>query len=173
MLIFSKKQYNAFTFIFVDLEEILKVAIKSEEEAAENYKKMQEIIDIFLVKDKFRFLENEEIAHKNLLEKLFKRKFPDKEIVLPEKSSVPFPEIEIGENMQLSEIIKKAMEAEKWARDFYKKMEEKMEKEEEKAMARYLMHMEESHYYMLKSELELAYNFELYDEVHEMMHIGP
>ena len=33
--------------------------------------------------------------------------------------------------------------------------------------------MEESHYYLLKSELELAYNFKLYDEVHGMMHLGP
>lgn len=43
----------------------------------------------------------------------------------------------------------------------------------EKAMARYLSSMEESHYYLLKSELEIAYNFELYDEVHDMMHVGP
>ncbi len=155
------------------LEEILGIAIKSEINAEENYRKMAEITNIFLLKDKFNFLAKEEAGHKNLLEKLFKTKFPDKEIFLPDESKMPFPKFEIRDDIQLSEIISKAMEAEKIAADFYKNMEKEFEKEEEKAIARYLASMEESHYYLLKSELEIAYNFELYDEVHEMMHIGP
>ncbi|HDH81754.1 MAG TPA: hypothetical protein ENF91_01530 [Thermoplasmatales archaeon] len=94
------------------------------------------------------------MGHKNLLEKLFKMKFPDEEIVLPDDSEMPFPPFEVKDDMELSEILKNAMET-------------------EKAMARYLSSMEESHYYLLKSELEIAYNFELYDEVHDMMHVGP
>jgi len=75
--------------------------------------------------------------------------------------------------MQLSEILKNAMKAEKVASDFYRKMEQASEEENEKAMARYLSSMEDSHYYLLKSELEIAYNFELYDEIHDTMHAGP
>ena len=75
--------------------------------------------------------------------------------------------------MQLSEILKNAMKAEKVASDFYRKMEQASEEENEKAMARYLSSMEDSHYYLLRSELEIAYNFELYDEIHDMMHAGP
>ncbi|KAA0012467.1 MAG: Rubrerythrin [Thermoplasmata archaeon] len=157
----------------MDLEKILKVAIKAEIEAAENYRKMREITNIFFLKDKLQFLENEEKAHRNLLEKLFKKKFPDKEIILPEKSEIPFPKFEIRDDMQLSEIIRKAMEAEKMAAEFYREMEGKLEIKEEKAIIKYLMNMEESHYHLLESELELAYNFELYDEIHEMMHVGP
>jgi len=156
-----------------DLKRILEIAIKSEIDAAENYRKMANLTNIFLLQDKLIFLEKEEIGHRNLLEKLFSKKFPGEEIDLPEKSEIPFPEFKIKENMQLSDMIKKAMEAEKIASDYYKKMEENLSKEEEKAIARYLSSMEQSHYYLLKSELEIAYNFELYDEVHEMMHIGP
>ncbi|MCD6305394.1 MAG: Rubrerythrin, partial [Deltaproteobacteria bacterium] len=93
--------------------------------------------------------------------------------VITDEVKMPFPEFSVSDDMQLSEIIKKAMEAEKWAADFYKDMEKKMDGDDEKAMARYLAAMEESHYYLLKSELEIAYNFEFYDEVHEMMHAGP
>ena len=156
-----------------DIKDMLRIAIKSEVEAAENYGKAAEQTKIFLLKDKFKFLQKEELGHKNLLEKLFKMKFPDGEIVLPDDSEMPFPPFEVKDDMELSEILKNAMETEKIASDFYKEMEQAAEEENEKAMARYLSSMEESHYYLLKSELEIAYNFELYDEVHDMMHVGP
>jgi len=157
----------------MDIKEILEIAIKSEINAIKNYEKMTEMTKIYLLRDKFNFLKNEEEGHKKVLENLFRKKFPDKEIILSGESKIQFPEFEVRDDMQLSEIIKKAMEAEKWAINFYKEMENEFEKEEEKAIARYLAAMEESHYYLLRSELEIAYNFELYDEVHEMMHAGP
>lgn len=156
-----------------DIKDMLRIAIKSEVEAAENYGKAAEQIKIFLLKDKFKFLQKEELGHKNLLEKLFKIKFPDEEIVLPDDSEMPFPPFEVKDDVQLSEILENAMETEKIASDFYKEMEQAAEEENEKTMARYLSSMEESHYYLLKSELEIAYNLELYDEVHDMMHVGP
>ncbi len=155
------------------IEELLEMAIKSEIEAAENYRRAAEIINIYLLKDKFHFLEKEETGHRKVLENLFKRKFPEKEIVLPDTSEIPFPEFKVNEEMQLSEIIEKAMEAEKYASDFYRDMEKQMDEDKEKAMARYLSSMEESHYHLLKSELEIVRNFELYDEIHAMMHVGP
>ncbi len=111
---------------------------------------MAESTDIFPLKDKFAFLGNEEKGHRRILEKIFKKKFPDQEISMPEESSMPFPKFEVGYKMQLSEIIQKAMEAEKFATDFYKEMEKKVDEEDEKAIARYLSSMEESHYYLLK-----------------------
>lgn len=156
-----------------DIKDMIRIAIKSEVDAAENYRKAVEQTKIFLLKDKFRFLQNEEVGHRNLLEKLFKKKFPDEEIVLPDESEMPFPSFEVTDDMQLSEILKNSMEAEKIASEFYRDMEKEADDTEEKAMAKYLSSMEESHYYLLKSELEIAYNFELYDEVHDMMHAGP
>lgn len=157
----------------MNIKKILGIAIKSEIDAAEKYEKMAEMINIYLLKEKFNFLKKEEEGHKKVLENLFRKKFPGEEITLPDEGEVPFPEFEVDETMQLSEVIEKAMEAEKWAGDFYRKMADEMEEEEEKAIARYLAAMEDSHYYLLKSELEIAYNFEVYDEVHEMMHVGP
>ncbi len=155
------------------LEEILGIAIKAEIDAADTYRKLAESVDIFLLKDKFHFLENEEKNHRRLLEKLFENKFPGKELTIPDKSEVPLPEVKIEEGVPLSDVISQAMDAEKAAAEFYREMEQNLQEEKEKAMARYLSSMEESHYYLLKSEQEIAYNFELYDEVHEMMHVGP
>ena len=157
----------------MDIEQLLKIAIKSEINAAEIYKKMADKTKIVFLKDKLNFLANEEIGHRNLLEKLFKTKFPHKTQKLDADIKTPLPKLTITDDMLISDMITQAMEAEKKASDFYKKLEENFAEEEEKSMARYLSHMEESHYYLLKSELELSHNFELYDEVHMMMHVGP
>ena len=157
----------------MDIEQLLKIAIKSEINAAEIYKKMADKTKIVFLKDKLNFLANEEIGHRNLLEKLFKTKFSHKPLKLDIDMEKPLPMLAITDDMLISDMITQAMEAEKKASDFYKNLEKKFETEEEKSMARYLSHMEESHYYLLKSELELSHNFELYDEVHMMMHVGP
>lgn len=157
----------------MDIEQLLKIAIKSEINAAEIYKKMADKTKIVFLKDKLNFLANEEIGHRNLLEKLFKTKFSHKTLKLDIDMEKPLPMLAITDDMLISDMITQAMEAEKKASDFYKNLEKKFETEEEKSMARYLAHMEESHYYLLKSELELSHNFELYDEVHMMMHVGP
>ena len=155
------------------LDEIFGIAIKAEIDAAEVYGKLAESVDMFLLKDKFRFLEKEEKSHRTLLEKLFENKFPGKKVSVPDESQVPLPQVKIEEGAPLSGILDQAMNAERAAAEFYKEMEGNMYEENEKAIARYLSSMEESHYYLLKSEKEIAYNFELYDEVHEMMHVGP
>ena len=157
----------------MNIEQLLKIAIKSEINAAEIYKKMADKTKIVFLKDKLTFLANEEIGHRNLLEKLFKTKFSHTTLKLDRDMKTPLPELTITDDMLISDMISQAMEAEKKASDFYKDLEKNFEEEEEKSMARYLSHMEESHYYLLKSELELSHNFELYDEVHMMMHVGP
>jgi len=157
----------------MDIEQLLKIAIKSEINAAETYKKMADKTKIVFLKDKLNFLANEEIGHRNLLEKLFMTKFSQEPKKLDVDMEKPLPEVTITDDMLISDMLTQAMETEKKASEFYKELELKLEEEEEKSMARYLSHMEESHYYLLKSELELSYNFELYDEVHMMMHVGP
>lgn len=58
-----------------DLENILEIAVKAEIDAAQNYRKAAEQTTIYLLKEKFGFLENEERGHQKLLETLFKRNF--------------------------------------------------------------------------------------------------
>ena len=62
----------------MDIEQLLKIAIKSEINAAEIYKKMADKTKIVFLKDKLNFLANEEIGHRNMLEKLLKTKFSHK-----------------------------------------------------------------------------------------------
>jgi rubrerythrin len=157
----------------LDLEALLAIAIESERKAADNYQKAADKTNIFLLKDKFLFLKNEELGHRKLLERLFATKFPEKEPISPEGLHKPFEDFTVTDDMQLSEVIKGAMQQEQTAADFYRDIEKRLEGDKQKAMARYLASMEDSHYYLLKSELEIAFNFELYDEVHHMMHVGP
>lgn len=157
----------------MDLEQLLGLAIHSEIKAAENYEKAAHKTSIFLLKEKFMFLKNEEIGHRQLLERLYATKFPGKKIDTPQNITKPFKDFIISDDMQLSEILENAMHNERAASNFYKELETKLDTDQEKSMARYLASMEESHYYLLKSELEIAHNFELYDEVHQMMHVGP
>jgi len=158
------------------IKDMLEIAMKAEIDAAGNYGSAAEQTDLFLLKDKFRLLQNEEKGHRRVLEKLYAQKFPEEDPELPASDDMPFQEFgeyAVKPTMQPSEIIEEAMAGEQRARDFYLDMEEEMETDKEKAMMRYLASMEESHYHLLKSELEMAQNFELYDEVHEMMHVGP
>jgi len=122
------------------------------------------------------FLVKEEEGHRRILEHLFEKKFPNENVILPSNEDMPyreFREYDVTPTMPLHDIIERAMEGEQRAVDFYKNLADMVDKEDEKTIARYLSAMEESHYHMLKSELELVLNFELYDEVHDMMHVGP
>lgn len=155
------------------MEQLLGIAIRSEIKAAENYEKAVHKTSIFLLKEKFIFLEKEEVGHRQLLERLYAMKFPGKKIDIPKNIKKPFKEFDVTDDMQLSEILTNAIDNERAASDFYKELEMKLETKDMKAMARYLASMEESHYYLLKSELEIVHNFELYDQIHHMMHVGP
>ncbi len=160
----------------VQIKDMLEIAIKAEIDAADNYGRAADQTDLFLLTDKFTLLQNEEKGHRRVLEKLFAKRFPEKEPKLPASEDMPFQEFSeyaVKPTMQPSEIIEEAMAGEQRARDFYLDMEKEMDGDKEKAIMRYLASMEESHYHLLESELEMAQNFELYDEVHEMMHVGP
>lgn len=155
---------------------MLEIAIKAEIDAADNYGRAADQTDLFLLKDKFALLQNEEKGHRRILEKLFANKFPDQQPELPASDDMLFQEFSeyaVKPTMQPSEIIEEAMAGEQRARGFYRDMVNVMDDDKEKAIMRYLASMEESHYHLLESEMEMAKNFELYDEVHEMMHVGP
>jgi rubrerythrin len=159
-----------------DVKETLEIAIKAEIDAAKNYRQAADQTDLFLLRDKFQFLVKEEEGHRRILERLFEKKFPNENIVLPSSEDMPyreFREYDVTPTMPLHEIVEKAMAGEQRAVEFYKGLSDMVDDADEKSIARYLSTMEESHYYMLKSELEMVLNFELYDEVHDMMHVGP
>ena len=68
------------------------------------------------------------------------------------------------------ELIRWAMKAEKIAKEFYSKLEEMTDDNAKKGLLRYLASMENTHYFILKTEYELLLDWEMYSQ---MMHVGP
>ncbi len=157
------------------LEDLILTALKSEIEARDFYKGIAERIRNFLLKDRIIFLSNEEEKHRAVFERIYREKFPGKEIVLPEKSPVPLPELKIeNERVPLSDVFWIAMQSEKSAHDFYVSLSNFFPPESmERKMLFYIASMEMGHYQLLQVERENAIKFEDYDIIFPMTHIGP
>ena len=156
-----------------NLSDLLLAAIKSEVESKEVYNTLANRVKNALLKDRLTFLAKEEEKHQEFLESLYRKKFGDIEIVLPDKSPVPLPHVDAGEDRLLSEIIEDAMNAELAARDFYMSLGNFLQDEEDKKMLQILSNMEQGHYDILSKELENLKRFEDYDTYWPMMHMGP
>lgn len=156
------------------LEDVILSALKSEVDSQTIYSIIAEGVKNAFLKEKMRFLAEEENKHRGFLETLYKRHFPDKEIELPTKSPVPLPEIQFDDELvNLSEVLESAMEAEKAARDFYNEFSKLITNDPEtRKTLEYFATMEWGHYKLLEIERENSLNFESYDEYWPMMHIG-
>ena len=157
------------------LQDLILSAIKSEIDSYNVYKKTAENIKNGLLEDKLLFLAKEEKTHRQLLEKLFKKYYPDKKLEIPEKSVVPMPEFEIpDEDVPLSKVLKQAMEAEKFAQRFYQQLSKKFTDEKDISnMLEYFADMERGHYRLLENEKESMERFEQADVYWPMVHAGP
>ncbi len=156
-----------------DLKTLLLAAIKSEVESKDVYETLAQRVKNSLLKERLLFLAGEEDKHRAFIESLYRQNFPDEELVLPEKSPVPLPEVDPSEDRLLSEIIEDAMRAEFAAKEFYEALKSRFEEEKIQAMLQVLANMEMGHYQILSKELENLKNFENYDEYWPMMHVGP
>ncbi|MDZ7262073.1 MAG: hypothetical protein ONB05_08210, partial [candidate division KSB1 bacterium] len=99
--------------------EVLGVAIKSELEAAELYRKLANKIKNPTLKEKVQFLMAEEEKHRRIFEGIFKKSFPEVELKLPATSQVPNMEKALREDLTVEEIFQIAMEAERISQNFY------------------------------------------------------
>jgi rubrerythrin len=156
------------------MEDLFLSALKAETESRDVYKKLSAGVKNALLKDRLKFLSEEEEKHRAFFEMLYKHKFQEKEIVLPKKTPVPLPEIKIEkETLPISEIFWNAMQAEMAAYDFYNSLAKKFTGDPPvKKMLLYIATMEKSHYKLLEIEKENAEKFEAYDVEWPMMHIG-
>jgi rubrerythrin len=157
------------------LEEVYLSAIRSEVDSATAYTKLAKAYRNAFLSEKLRFLAGEEQRHREMLEKAYRGNFPGKEPVLPERSPVPLPEINISdESVPLSEVLESAMEAENAASDFYISFAGLMEEGSDiRRTLEYFSLMEQAHYSLLAIEKENSLRFEEYDEYWPMMHAGP
>ena len=157
------------------LEELLLTAIKSEVEAFKIYYGLAEQVKNAALKDHLKFLAGEEEKHKEFLEDVYKEIFPEREIKLPEKTSVPLPSIHIEhEHVKLSEVLEQAMKAELAAHEFYKELAPRFEDNPGiKNMLLKLSEIEMKHYEILKEEKEKAEKIEDAEIDWGMIHVGP
>ena len=156
------------------LDELLLTAIKSEIESNKLYRKIAKKTENGLLQDKLEFLAKEEDKHRLFVEDVYKNHFPEKEIKLPKETPVPLPEIEINEDMPVSKLLKRAMDAEKYAHDFYESLAERFESGSKiHNTLLYFADMETGHYKILEMERESMERFEEADVYWPMMHVGP
>jgi rubrerythrin len=156
-------------------EDLLLSAIKSEVDSKEVYSKLADVVKNFFLKDRLKFLASEEEKHRAFLVSLFMKKIPKKDIVLPEKTPVPLPELKLAsEDILISDVLEKAMRAEMAAHDFYMKMADRFADDSDvQKTLQYFASMEIGHYKLLEVEKQKALDFEQYDQVCPMMHAGP
>ncbi len=148
------------------LEELLLVGIKSEVEASKAYKSFAERVKNPFLKSRLEALAKEEEKHGEMLESLYRKLFPGKEIKLPEKPDImpEFPQLkiyyELGTTKDVRLILEQAMKAEKSAQEYYENIAKMVDDEYMRNVMRYMAKIEEEHYMILKREYEDMIEFE-------------
>lgn len=164
-------------FSSLSTEKALAMAIKAELEAEEVYTRLEKEVKNFILKDKLRFLSEEEKRHERLLRELFKKLFPEKELVLPERSITPRVSLTLQENPGVLDLLELAMDAEKTSEEFYDTLSQNVEERGLQEILQYLASIEHGHYFLLKGEYDLCLRDEQYYAreafQYDMVHIGP
>ena len=157
-----------------DLEDLLLAAIKSEVESKKLYSKMAKKTKNGLLADKLEFLANEEEKHRLFIEEIYKNHYPENELVLPTKSTVPLPEVNISEDLPLSKLLIEAMKAEQSASEFYNSLASRFEEGTKlNNTLLYFSDMEIGHFKILEIEKDNMERFEEGDVYWPMVHAGP
>ena len=156
------------------VETLLFAAMKSEIESEEVYSSLAHRVKNAILADRLRFLAGEEDKHRTILESIFRHQYPGKSVELPPETPVPLPQLSITDELApLTDIFKRAMEAEQAARHFYSSLSERMESDALRETLRYLSEMEMSHYQILDMERSHLERFEEMDEHIPFIHEGP
>jgi rubrerythrin len=157
-----------------DLEDLLLAAIKSEVESNKVYTKIARAVKNALLKDKMLFLAKEEEKHRQYVESLYKKTFPQKKPVIPKTTPVPLPSLTIpDEETPLSSVLKTAMQAEQAAKEFYTYLSTQFQNASIRNTLTYFANMELQHYKILEIEKESMDRFEEADVYWPMVHAGP
>ncbi len=177
------KKGDAHEFSSINLKlspsEVFGVAIKSEIEAAQAYSRFYEMVKNEILKMKLKLLLSEEKKHRRTLEKLFSQRFPGEELEIPEKSFLPPIKISKAKKFSVLDLFKLALKAEKMSEEFYREAGEQAEDKESKRILGYLVRVERSHYFIIKSEIDMLDRFPDYYKVEDfhlgqdMFHVGP
>jgi rubrerythrin len=157
------------------LADLLLAAVKSEIESQAVYALVALRVKNAFLKERMQFLSLEEKKHQQALEDIFRQRFPNQLLAVPEKPVVPLPAISFKDEMApLSEIFAQAMKAEQAAHDFYLQLAELFNDDfEKKNLLLYFSMMEMGHFKLLELEKINLERLEEYGEEQEMIHVGP
>ena len=159
--------------------EVLAVAIRAEIEAADFYAGLLEKVRNILLQQKLKFLVTEEKKHRKILERLHSQRFAEVELKIPDQTAGPKTLATWSEKASVLDLFKIALEAEKMAEQFYKDAHRVIGDPSSRKMLEYLSRVERSHYFLIKSEIELLSRFPDYYDVEDfhlgadLFHIGP
>jgi rubrerythrin len=177
------KKGDAHEFSSINLKlspsEVFGVAIKSEIEATEAYSKLYEKVKNDILRMKLKFLISEEKKHQRILERLFSQRFPGEKLEIPEKSFLPPIKVTKAKKFSVLDLFKLAMKAEKMSENFYREAGQQAGDKESKRVLGYLVRVERSHYFIIKSEIDMLERFPDYYKVEDfhlgqdMFHVGP
>jgi len=155
-------------------KDILLSAMRSEEESRELYLALKDKVKNAFLRDRLTFLAKEEEKHRLFIETLYRRDVPEGDIVLPERSVVPLPRVDVDDSMPLSEVMDAAMQGEKAAAEFYSAVAALYPDDmEARGTLEYFAKMEMGHFQMLQTEKENLLAMEDFDSSWPMMHVGP
>lgn len=158
--------------------DVYPVAIRAEIDAAEIYRGLRDIVRNEALREKLNFLAREEDRHKAILERLFKDHFPGRNLIVPASGRKPKKAVPVDEAASVLDLFKLAMAKEKEAEDYYRGAKTAAEDAQVRRILDYLARTERSHYFMLRSEIDLLERFPDYynaDDAHEgqdLFHIG-
>jgi rubrerythrin len=150
------------------MKHALEIGLAKEEKAEAAYLNIESRVQNFLLKEKARFLAGEEVKHHQMLETLFRAQFPHEKPEIPTELQKPWADPVIAPDAPVPDLLNAALVAEKASQDFYLALAENEKSRRTKAIYNYLAAMEQSHYYLVLSELELAKEVDGYWEMQEM-----
>ncbi len=159
--------------------EILGVAVKSEIEAANFYRRLNARVKSDLLRAKINFLVLEERKHRQVLLRLSRQRFGQIPKPLPAKGITPGYSLGSWKNLTLADIFDVALKAERAAEAFYSDARKVVKDELASRILDYLRRVERSHAALILSEIDLLRRFpEHYDVAgfhlgEEFVHIGP
>ncbi len=159
--------------------EVLAAAVRSEIEAANFYGRLLGRVKNAVLEQKLKFLVLEEKKHRKILERLHSQRYPDRKLMIPEKSVGPRLPAAVDRKSSILDLFKVALAAEKFAEEYYRDAQKAMEDAGSRKMLEYLSRVERSHYFLIKSEIDLLSRFPDYYDVEDfhlgqdLVHIGP
>ncbi len=159
--------------------EVLAVGIRSEIAAADFYAKILGRVKNVLLQQKLKFLVLEEKKHRKILERLYSQRFPDVRFRIPPKAALPPLPTKVARRSSVLELFKIALKAEKDSETFYRESGRTAEDTGSRKILEYLTRVERSHYFLIKSEIDLLsrfpdyYNVEDFHLGQDLFHVGP